>query len=498
MSDKNRDDFWKELMGEEQDPPKDEASEETDPAADLGFKVEYLSRDGEKIGESNSNEENPPEDMKIYHPHSENLGNDMQSGSPAAEFEDIPVNAGGDGDKKNAADDFELDFDFDKEYEDVEEKPVKRGRTKRTGCLGGIMMFLFIVCVSAILACLGWMAATDVLGLGDDEGIVEVTIPRDIFTQESREIENDDGSVTQTTVDIADIDAVADILKEEGLIRYKWLFKLYSSFSDADEKIKAGTYQLDYNYDYRAIVNGMTPAGGKLVEIDITVPEGYTITQIVNLLTENNVCDKVELLDALANYDFDYDFLDSSTLGQEKRLEGYLFPDTYTFYMGDNAVRVISKFLDNFESKWTEEFDAQAEELGYSMREILTVASMIEREAGGDDERADIASVIYNRIENPGTQGTVGLLQIDATIYYAIEDTGEAFSTSIDSPYNTYLYEGLPPGPISNPGLASIRAALEPSGEDYYYYALNLEGMHDFFTTYSDFENFINSDQYGG
>ena len=313
-----------------------------------------------------------------------------------------------------------------------------------------------------------------------------------------QEIENDDGSVTQTTVDIADIDAVADILKEEGLIRYKWLFKLYSSFSDADEKIKAGTYQLDYNYDYRAIVNGMTPAGGTLVEIDITVPEGYTITQIVNLLTENNVCDKVELLDALANYDFDYDFLDSSTLGQEKRLEGYLFPDTYTFYMGDNAVRVISKFLDNFESKWTEEFDAQAEELGYSMREILTVASMIEREAGGDDERADIASVIYNRIENPGTQGTVGLLQIDATIYYAIEDTGEAFSTSIDSPYNTYLYEGLPPGPISNPGLASIRAALEPSGEDYYYYALNLEGMHDFFTTYSDFENFINSDQYGG
>ncbi len=497
MSDKNRDDFWKELMGEDQELPQDKAPKEDEPAADLGFKVEYLSRDGEKIGESSSGEDDSPEDMKIYRPHSENTGDGRQGTSPKNEFEDIPIDIGG-GDRKNAADDFELDFDFDKEYEDVEEKPVKRGRTKRTGCLGGIMMFLFIVCVSAVLACLGWMAATDVLGLGDEEGTVEVTIPKDIFTQESREIENDDGSVTQTTVDIADIDAVADILKDEGLIKYKWLFKLYSSFSDADEKIKAGTYQLDYNYDYRAIVNGMTPAGGKLVEIDITVPEGYTITQIVNLLTENNVCDKVELLDALANYDFDYDFLDSSTLGQEKRLEGYLFPDTYTFYMGDNAVRVISKFLDNFDIKWTEEFDAQAEELGYSMREILTVASMIEKEAGADGERADIASVIYNRIENPGTQGTVGLLQIDATIYYAIEDTGEAFSTSVDSPYNTYLHEGLPPGPISNPGLASIRAALEPSGENYYYYALNLEGTHDFFTTYGDFENFINSDQYGG
>ena len=91
------------------------------------------------------------------------------------------------------------------------------------------------------------------------------------------------------------------------------------------------------------------------------------------------------------------------------------------------------------------------------MREVLTVASMIEKEAGSDDERDDIASVIYNRLENPGAQGTAGLLQIDATIYYAIEDTGEAFSTEVDSPYNTYLYQGLPPGPISNPGLASSR-----------------------------------------
>ena len=257
-----------------------------------------------------------------------------------------------------------MDFDFDKEYEDVDEKPVRRGRTKRTGCMGGIMMFLFIVCVSAVLATLGWMAATDVLGLGDDEATVEVTIPDEIFSQEEREVNNDDGTVTRTTVSIADIDAVADILKEQGLIKYKWIFKIYCSFANADENIKAGTYQLDMNYDYRALVNGMTPAGGRRVEIDVTIPEGYTITQIVNLLAENNVCDSVDLLDAMANYDFDYEFLDDSTLGQAKRLEGYLFPDTYTFYVGDTATRVIEKFLDNFESKWTEEFDAQSRRAG--------------------------------------------------------------------------------------------------------------------------------------
>jgi UPF0755 protein len=242
----------------------------------------------------------------------------------------------------------------------------------------------------------------------------------------------------------------------------------------------------------------MTPSGGKKVETEITIPEGYTITQIVDLLVENNICEKTELLDALANYDFEYDFLDSSTLGQEKRLEGYLFPDTYKVYIGDTPSRVIKKMLTNFNNKWTEEFSERAEEMGYSMQDIIIIASMIEKEAGNDDERPTIASVIYNRLENPGAQGTVGLLQIDATIYYAIADTGEEFSTDIDSPYNTYMYTGLVPGPISNPGLASIKAALYPEDTNYYYYARNTAHVHEFFTSYDAFVAFVNSDDYSG
>ncbi|MGM9522533.1 MAG: endolytic transglycosylase MltG [Oscillospiraceae bacterium] len=504
MSD-NRDDFWRELMGEDPPPKKDEyRPEDAAESSDLGFTVEYLSRDGDRLPGSGKPEDRespvpPLEDFEAQDPAPQPEKRPPERERPAERRAEQERRRDGEEKReKDPAEDFEVDFDFDKEYEDVEEKPVRRGRTKRTGCLGGIMMFLFVICISAVLACVGWMAATDVLGLDSEDAVVEVTIPKSIFSDEEREKEGEGGEKELKTVSVADIDCVTDVLYEQGLIKYKWLFKIYAKFSTADEKIKAGTYELNLNYDYRALVNGMTPSGGIRVTTDVTIPEGYTITQIVTLLSDSGVCDKNELLDALANYDFDYDFLDDSTLGDPKRLEGYLFPDTYTFYVGDTATRVINKLLTNFDNKWTDEFDTKAEALGYTMHEVLTVASMVEKEAGGDSERATIASVIYNRLENPGTQGTVGLLQIDATIYYVIADTGEAFSTEIDSPYNTYMYEGLTPGPIANPGLASIKAALDPDSTSYYYYALGKDGLHQFFQTYNGFQNFINSNEYGG
>lgn len=408
-----------------------------------------------------------------------------------------PAPRGQRGGKKNPEDDFEVEFDFDSEYADVDEKAVRRGRTRRTGCLSGILMFLFIICVSVVLASLGWLWATDVLGLDGEDELVEVTLPKEIFHTEEREQEDKDGNKTTVTVTVADIDKVAEELYNKGLIRYKWLFKLFSKFFDTEIKVKAGTFTLNMNYDYRAIVSAMNPYTGKRNEVWVTVPEGYSLTQIVALIESKGVCDSASMLDALANYDFNYDFLDSSTLGDPKRLEGYMFPDSYIFYEDDDAPNVIAKFLNNFEVKWTEEFDQQAQELGYTMDEIITVASMIEKEAGADTERDSIASVIYNRLEHP-EYGTNGYLQIDATIYYVIADTGEDFSTEIDSPYNTYKYPGLPVGPISNPGIASIRAALNPANTNYFYYALGKDGLHRFFETYDGFINFVNSAQYGG
>ena len=139
----------------------------------------------------------------------------------------------------------------------------------------------------------------------------------------------------------------------------------------------------------------------------------------------------------------------------------------------------------------------KAESMGYSFHEILTVASLIEMEAGTDTERPTIASVIYNRLNS----SYYPYLQIDATIQYALGERKESLTyrdLEIDSPYNTYKYTGLPPGPIANPGMASIRAALNPESTGYYFYALNKKGTHNFFSTQSAFDRFINSSEFGG
>jgi UPF0755 protein len=369
-------------------------------------------------------------------------------------------------------DDFNVEFDFDEEYSDVPAtKPIRPNREKRSGCLGGILYAAFIICVSLLIASLGWLAATDVLGFGNENEVVQVTIPKGFKM----------GDVT-------------DILYETGLIKYKSLFNLYARFSKAEEKIVAGTYALNKNYDYRALVNGMTLRGGKKVEIEVTIPEGYTLKQIFQLLDANRVSTEAELWDAAANYDFNYDFLDESTIGDKYRLEGYIFPDTYRFYVGDTPSRAINKMLSNFKAKYSDDFAARAAELGLTQKEVLTIASLIEKEAGNDEERPLISSVIHNRLKSNNLQ----LLQIDASIYYAVSRTGESFSTTLDNPYNTYLYPGLPPGPIASPGLASIKAALYPESTNYYYYALNKKGTHNFFRDFASHSAFVQSDEYGG
>lgn len=479
--------YWKDLLGDdfsddlmdilksEPDPQAGKAAEKTvkpqpdEPDEGLRF-YNYDISSGNSGGKQNNTAKTPPAGTNGAP--KPVAGKGAGNGVPPEYAPKVRPQAGRDKHQEKAGDDFSVDFDFEGEYRDVpDNRPLRQRREKRTGCLGGALYAVFIICICLLLASLAWLAATDILGLGNENEEIQVTIP-DNYT----------------------IDSVSEMLHEDGLIKYTFLFKLYAEFSKADEKITAGTYELNKNYDYRALVNGMTIHGGKRVEIDVTIPEGYTLKQVFELFAANKVCTEEELWDAAANYDFDYDFLDKATIGDKHRLEGFLFPDTYTFYVGDVATRAISKMLDNFESKFTEEYLTRAEELGYSVREIVTIASMIEKEAGADSERDLVASVIYNRLKSK----SFPYLQIDATIYYAIAETGETFSTSVDSPYNTYKVKGLPAGPIANPGVASIRAALYPQTTKYYYYALNTKGTHDFFKDQDAFNAFINSDEYGG
>ena len=211
------------------------------------------------------------------------------------------------------------------------------------------------------------------------------------------------------------------------------------------------------------------------------------------LLAEKGVNTEENLLEAAKTANYDYSFIDNSS-EDVSRLEGYLFPDTYKFYMGEDPKYVINKMLVNFDSKVDDAVRQKISETGYSIRDILTIASMIEKETDGTD-RTTIASVIYNRLNNPGAS-TAGYLQIDATIQYVLPEgkiVQESDYQGVDSPYNTYKNKGLPPGPIANPGMESITAALNPQSTNYYYYALGDDHLHHFFSSYAEHQAFLNS-----
>ena len=352
----------------------------------------------------------------------------------------------------------------------------QRRSSRRRGSSGRAASFavLYVVGVigaSVLLACLGWIAANDVLALNKEEKTVTITITED-----------------------ESFGDVVNRLKDEGLIEYKWLFRLFAAFTGGDDKVTMGTYTLNTDMDYRALLAGMSMSSATKGEVTLTIPEGYTVSQIFQLLEDNGVSTVEDLEEQAANHDYAFSFLQDIPLGDPNRLEGYLYPDTYTFNTPHSALYAINKMLVNFDARFTEELRSQVEETGYTIREILTIASLIERETDGTD-RDRIASVIYNRLDNPDA-GTQGYLQIDATLSYI---NGGKVPTNadreIDSPYNTYLYKGLPPGPIANPGMESIQAALNPADTDYFYYALGDDEVHHYFRTYNELQNFISSQE---
>ena len=360
------------------------------------------------------------------------------------------------------------------------ERPVRKGRPKRKkgeGLLGIpniLVTFVWLALILAIGVTAGrmlWVCAADVLAFGREDRVVTITI--------------------------YESDAMDDIIEKlysNGLIRYRSLFQLYASISDAEEDIQPGIYDLNTRYDYHALVNSMSPSSSRSV-VQLTIPEGYTCRQIFDLLEENRVCTAVDIGAYASDGELDdYWFLENVERGSEYCLEGFLFPDTYQFYKNSTPREALEKMLDNFEVRFNEEMRAQIETLnanvtggGYTVREVVIVASLIEREAAAPSEAAAIAGVIYNRLFRWGD--TPAYLNIDAALVYAQGGDNQTIDTTLDSPYNTYTHVGLTPTPIANPGLSSLEAALNPETHDYYYYVLNPStGMHQFSTTYEEHE----------
>ncbi len=378
--------------------------------------------------------------------------------------------------------------------EQTKSAPPQNSKPAKHGALNGLLYVVFVLSVSVILACLAWLAATDILALNAPDVTATVVLPKDKFELVVTERVNEQGKTVKEKNYIADIDYVAEQLEDAGVIKYKWLFKIYCSLADAENTIDPGTYVLKGSYDYRALVKKMQSGSNSMVRLSITFPEGYTMDQIFRKLEAEGVCDYDALMDAAANATFNYKFLEGIETGDARRLEGFLFPDTYEFYEGMPASSAINKLLSGFHYRLTKEMYDWQESSGLTWAEVVNIASMIEKEAANDEERARIASVIFNRLEKGWP------LQIDSTTLYEYPDhvgapTAEMLAS--DSPYNTRISTGLPPSAICSPGLASIKAVLRPADTNYLFYALDLAtGTHRFFATSYEFDAFVATQNY--
>jgi len=362
----------------------------------------------------------------------------------------------------------EDDEDYD-DYDDERHRVVRLRRRRRTGLLGGLMYAAFVLGLSIILAFSLWMVVDDVLGLTREEIPVEVTIP-DNFTLED----------------------VAEALYASGAISRPTLFTWYAEIFGAANRIQPGVYHVR-PADYRAIINSLNQRTGEMIEVRVMIPEGRTVRQTFEILEEAGVA-TVEALEHIANtVSFaEFEFLEDLPMTTMNRLEGYLFPDTYIFFRRQSPESVIRRMLTNFETRMqnNEVFDL-VEASPFTLHEILNIASMIERETASIAEMPRISSVIWNRIDRGMHLG------IDATIQYLLPEPMEFLPRTLitelrDSPYNTYYHLGLPYGPIANPGVAAILAALQPERTNFLFYALHVDGdRHHFTLNYAEHQAFL-------
>ncbi|HEY9515430.1 MAG TPA: endolytic transglycosylase MltG [Gemmatimonadaceae bacterium] len=268
----------------------------------------------------------------------------------------------------------------------------------------------------------------------------------------------------------------ADSLHDVGLVSAPWLFRVYARVTGRDREIRAGTYVLQRGLGWNELVNALRKGQG--LERRVTIPEGWSLAEIVPELARalNTPEDSVRaavrdtaLLHALGV--------------ATPTLEGYLFPDTYIFSYRTQPRAAVRELVRHFEEVWQPEWDQRLRELAMSRNEIVTLASIIEKEARLAEERPVISAVYHNRLR-------AGMpLQADPTVQYALGGHRERVlyrDLEVDSPYNTYRHTGLPPGPIASPGKASIEAALYPAAVPYFYFVADSDGHHEFRTTFKE------------
>ena len=290
------------------------------------------------------------------------------------------------------------------------------------------------------------------------------------------------GEVVVTIPEGAGTAQIAKILNKNGLVNSKGFYRLMSKVRGVDGKYNFGKFKLNKNAGYEDIFKALTQSGVNVDAVKITIPEGYEIYKIADTLAEKGLIDKDKFFYLVDYGDFDYDFV-KDIPERDNRLEGYLFPSTYEFTAGDEY-GIINEMLAQFDKVY-EKYKGRAKEMNMTMDEAVTLASIIEREALGDEDRKLVSSVFHNRMDS----SNYPYLQSCATVQYVLKERKPVLSvedTKIDSPYNTYINKGLPIGPIASPGEKSIEAALYPEETDYLFFVLGSDNKHHFSKTYEE------------
>lgn len=269
-------------------------------------------------------------------------------------------------------------------------------------------------------------------------------------------------------------------LKSEGLIKHSSIFRTYVLFKGLSKKLQAGQYELSPSMNLPSIVKKLSR--GEIIKEKITIIEGWNLKNITQYFQDNEISTQEEFLE-LTKKDFSQGLSFLLDKPKDLSLEGYLFPDTYEVIPGASAENIIRKILNNLDQKITPDLREEINQQGKSIFEIITMASLLEKEVRTLEDKKIVSGILWKRLE-------IGMpLQVDATINYITgkNDDGASFiDLEIDSPYNTYKYYGLPLGPIANPGLDSILAAIYPQDSDYLYYLSDHDGRTIFSETYKE------------
>ena len=351
--------------------------------------------------------------------------------------------------RQRSAEQEENEDEDDEEYESSASNAVK-------SIIKAVVYVILVALVAGILAYYVIEFGNDMYAFVKSDEQIEIEIP-----------------------EYATVEEISTLLGDSGVIKYPNLMIIYSKLKKIDEtyNFKAGIYTVNgmMNYDELLLEFVEKPS---TETVRITIPEGYTVDEMITLFTEKGIGTRQGFIDVINNYDFDYDFVRaidmSANPGRIYRLEGYLYPDTYDFYVSSKESVVINKMLRRFDQIYSDSLKAKADEMGLTTDQVMNLASLIEKEGRYSADYEMISSVFHNRLNNPTKYPK---LESDATIMYAIQvRDGErkSFLTKedleYDTPYNSYLYDGLPPGPIANPGYEAITCALYPAKSSYYFF----------------------------